>query len=173
MAFNNSEVERFWEAVRESTTHLDCVRCKKRKPVDEFDKSNITLTRREPRCKDCRREMQMDRYANPSTRMGFLVRAAKSRAEARGLPFDSDLEEVLGGRPPFTCACCGRAFDYSPGRGQGGKDRSPSLDRIVPSLGYVKDNVKVICWRCNRMKSDASAEELRKILAYVEKHSPN
>jgi len=171
MPFNGPEVERFWVAVRESTTHLDCACCKKRKSVDEFDKSNITLTRREPRCKDCRREVQQKSSAQPSKRMSILVKSALSRAVFRGLPFDGDLREMLMKKPPLSCACCGRAFDYSAGRGQVGRDKSPSLDRLVPEKGYVKGNVAVICWRCNRLKSNASVKDIETILAYVEKHT--
>jgi hypothetical protein len=45
---------------------------------------------------------------------------------------------------------------------------SPSLDRIVPELGYVKGNVRVISDRANRIKRDATLEELRAIVKYVE-----
>jgi len=38
---------------------------------------------------------------------------------------------------------------------------SPSLDRLVPELGYVKGNVRVISYKANTMKSDASIEEIK------------
>ena len=47
-------------------------------------------------------------------------------------------------------------------------DSSPSLDRFIPSLGYVKGNVRVISWRANRIKCDATVEEVRALLAYME-----
>ena len=45
---------------------------------------------------------------------------------------------------------------------------SPSLDRIVPELGYVKGNIRVISNRANHLKSDATLEEHRKILLDAE-----
>ena len=42
-------------------------------------------------------------------------------------------------------------------------DDSPSLDRIVSSLGYVKGNIRVISYKANRVKSNATLEELRKV----------
>lgn len=35
-----------------------------------------------------------------------------------------------------------------------------SLDRIDSSRGYVKDNIRVITYKANRMKSDATKEDL-------------
>jgi hypothetical protein len=40
---------------------------------------------------------------------------------------------------------------------------SPTIDRIKNNLGYVPENVRIISWRANRLKSDATPEELRKI----------
>ena len=44
---------------------------------------------------------------------------------------------------------------------------SPTLDRIRPELGYVKGNVWVISHRANTLKSDATAEELETIAAFL------
>lgn len=46
-------------------------------------------------------------------------------------------------------------------------DGSPTLDRRDTSRGYSPDNVRVISWRANRIKSDSTAEELEKILCYM------
>ncbi|WP_152524716.1 hypothetical protein [Novosphingobium lindaniclasticum] len=53
-----------------------------------------------------------------------------------------------------------------------GLDTSPSLDRIVPKLGYVPGNVRVISNRANRIKSDSTPEELSRILTYVLENDP-
>lgn len=37
---------------------------------------------------------------------------------------------------------------------------NPSIDRIDSSLGYVEGNVWVISWQANKMKSDATKDEL-------------
>ncbi len=44
-----------------------------------------------------------------------------------------------------------------------------TLDRVVPSLGYVKGNVRVISFRANRLKNNATIDEIRAILAYMER----
>jgi hypothetical protein len=42
-------------------------------------------------------------------------------------------------------------------------DNSPSLDKKVPSLGYVPGNVEVISEKANRIKTNASADEVSKV----------
>lgn len=40
-----------------------------------------------------------------------------------------------------------------------------SLDRLIPSVGYVRENVVVICYRCNSIKTDAALLELETVAA--------
>ena len=47
-------------------------------------------------------------------------------------------------------------------------DASPSLDRVDPSKGYTLENTRVISNRANRIKNDGTAEEHRKIAAYMD-----
>lgn len=47
---------------------------------------------------------------------------------------------------------------------------SPSVDRIVPALGYVPSNIAVISWRANKLKSDGTPEELAAIVRYCLAH---
>ena len=37
------------------------------------------------------------------------------------------------------------------------------MDRRDNSIGYTPENVVVVSWRANRIKSDASAAELQKL----------
>lgn len=47
------------------------------------------------------------------------------------------------------------------------KDNSPSIDQIVPGAGYTADNMQIICWRANRIKNDATPEELEKLAVFM------
>jgi hypothetical protein len=46
-------------------------------------------------------------------------------------------------------------------------DNSPSLDRIVPSKGYVIGNIEVMSDKANRIKTNASLEEIEKVVIYL------
>ena len=83
-----------------------------------------------------------------------LHRAAKHRAKQRGIPFDIEYSDII---IPATCPLLGvplirGVLKLGP--------NSPTLDRKIPSLGYVKGNVWVISHRANVIKNDATLEEL-------------
>lgn len=86
---------------------------------------------------------------------------AKRRSEARGISFSLQASDVL---IPSHCPVLGLKLDKG---FLHFTDNSPSLDRIKPELGYVPGNVRVISWRANRIKNDATVEELQKILEYM------
>lgn len=85
---------------------------------------------------------------------------ARKRAIARGLPFTITPEDI---RIPSECPVLGITLTWD-----GPRDTRPSLDRVKPEAGYTPENIQVISFRANRIKSDATAAELRAVLAYVE-----
>jgi hypothetical protein len=89
----------------------------------------------------------------------YLLNKARERAKAAGLPFALQEQDI---HIPDRCPLLGIALQ--PGRIHG-QPHSPTVDRIDPSLGYVPGNVWVISYRANRIKNDASLEELRMIVA--------
>lgn len=93
-----------------------------------------------------------------------LVSAAKLRAHKRGLPFNLTVEDI---HIPEFCPVLGLKLCIGRSERGGVGEASPSLDRLIPSLGYVVGNVRVISWRANRLKCDASLDEVEKIAAYM------
>lgn len=101
------------------------------------------------------------RVKNPKK---YLVSRARGRAKLEGLPFsitDADFE-----MPEYCPVFPSLKLEFSNGRGAR-PDNIPTLDKIIPALGYVPGNVAVISMRANRLKSDASTEELQAILDWV------
>lgn len=87
-----------------------------------------------------------------------LIKSAKSRAAVKGIEFN--LSEVDITPLPTHCPILGIELISNVGTGAGGKDNSYSLDRIDPTIGYVKGNVQVISHKANSMKFTATKEEL-------------
>ena len=48
-------------------------------------------------------------------------------------------------------------------------DLTKSIDRIDPKKGYVKDNIIVVSMRANRIKTDATVDEIRRVTDFYEK----
>lgn len=63
------------------------------------------------------------------------------------------------------CECCKMPFDLS--RKMKSRFQRPSIDRFVPSLGYTKGNTKLICVRCNMLKSNATLDEIMRIAQWM------
>ena len=91
-----------------------------------------------------------------------LWRAALERSRKSNLPFDLKLVDVVV--PPY-CPVLGIPIFKVGGRQS---DNSPSLDKLIPELGYVKGNVYVISFRANKLKGDATLEEMKAVVRYME-----
>lgn len=91
-----------------------------------------------------------------------LLRNARTRAKQFNLPIDLSLEDIV--IPEF---CPILKFELSKERKIGGCFNTPSLDRIVPELGYVRGNIWVISMRANAMKNQATKEDLRNFSTWI------
>lgn len=89
----------------------------------------------------------------------------KNKAKARGIKFNLELRDI---QIPDVCPVLG--IPMRPGS-KLVCDGSPTLDRLIPSRGYVKGNVRVISKRANQIKSDATARELKLVYEYVDRET--
>ena len=96
-------------------------------------------------------------------RMKRHLASAKTRAKQKGLAFDLTVDDL---DIPDVCPILGLPFELTGPRSK----MSPSLDRIVPELGYTKDNVRIISDLANRMKQEATKEELEAFAANILKY---
>lgn len=108
------------------------------------------------------REFQLNhKKAHPEKR---LHKAAKERAKATGQFFDIEVSDVV---IPDRCPILGCEFESNLGKGQGANPRAPSLDKIIPDLGYTKGNIQVVSFKANSMKRDGTIEELLNFAEWV------
>lgn len=84
-----------------------------------------------------------------------LVHAARSRSKKKRIPCDIDsdwAEKAYDGK----CQLTGISFVI-------GDDRSPlspSIDRIIPGIGYVKGNCRFILWALNAFKGESTDDQM-------------
>lgn len=97
----------------------------------------------------------------------YFLRDAKVRAKKKNLKFNLDLD-YLESIVVDRCPVLGTEFIFGLGS-RGLSPASPSLDRTIPSEGYVKGNVSFISHRANTMKHNStSPTEFRKLADWLE-----
>ena len=131
-------------------THRQCTRC-----GEMYEITNAMTI-----CKAC----NTARVKSNSPEYKMLARA-KVRASKDGLPFDITIEDIS---IPDKCPVLGIDLYVSKGR-PGAFSNSPSLDKIVPELGYTKGNVQVMSQLANQMKGAATREHLLKFSEWIQK----
>lgn len=84
----------------------------------------------------------------------------KAECKRKGIPFNLDHSDFeIPEYCPLLHIRLIEAVPQTGGKG-GGRDNSPSMDRIDPSKGYVKGNVQMLSYKANMIKSNATTEEI-------------
>ena len=166
-----------------------CKKCGVDKPASEFNKDKNKADGLDPWCRLCKRASNKESYKkykdkyNARSREWWqqnreefikikrqkrdedprqdLVYAAKHRAKTRGMDFDITKEDII---IPDVCPVLGIEISR---RNTKQSRSSPSIDRIDSTKGYTKDNIQVISWQANTMKTNATKEELQAFAAWV------
>lgn len=111
-----------------------------------------------------------DWFQIPENRIKHILSQAKRRAISNGMNFDISIEDLLP--LPKVCPVLGILINYKGTGAKGFINDSPSIDRINSSKGYIKGNVCIISWRANRIKSDATLDELIALIGYIKERQP-
>lgn len=106
-------------------------------------------------------EKQQEYRQTKRGHLTMFLHNAKRRAAQKGLQFDLDLDYLMS---VATDDCPVFKVPFKWGASEMGKgntdNNAPSLDRIVPTLGYVRGNVAFISYRANVIKQDVTEVEL-------------
>ncbi len=99
--------------------------------------------------------------ANPAL---HIWKRTKYRAEQLGVPFDLEPGDIV---LPEFCPISGTRIELNLLTIKNGRpENSPSIDRIVPSLGYVKGNVQIVADSANRRKNNMTLDDMKALLHY-------
>lgn len=148
---------------RYKRTHCGC-----KKPQRLCSKCKTKIPERSKRkdryCRNCRSIISIEnRDKNPEL---SLLRIARYRAKKSNRPFSITLKDVI---IPKVCPIFGIPLKRER---KAPMKSTPSLDCIIPNLGYIPGNVEVISYRANQVKNDGSAEEHEAIARYIRENSP-
>lgn len=161
--------------------YKECPHCNRLLSIDSYSKSNTSASGYRSWCKDCinnsrnseenkrkcrhyyeTKGRELVRSYKESDIRTYLFNSAKSRAKQRHIEFSISIDDIIVSE---KCPILDIPLKYNRGVK---KDNSYSLDRIDSSKGYIKGNIWVISLRANRIKNDATPQELRLIADRVE-----
>ena len=92
--------------------------------------------------------------------MGSAIIRIKKKCKNKNLPFNIDIDYVMSIYPKdYRCPILGFKFVY----GTKEEQKTHSIDRIVPSKGYVKGNIIIVSKIANQIKSSATPDQLMKV----------
>lgn len=160
-----------------------CRKCGKVKELVEFIPNKDCSEGRTHECHSCENTYQRNKYQEnieherarakrkykrrrTNNPIPMIARAARDniikKCKNTGVPIDLTLtiDDYIA-LYTESCHICGKKYDLT------NHDLKPTIDKLIPSLGYVRGNINVICTRCNRIKYNASPEELYAIADWI------
>ena len=135
-------------------THKVCSLCKEQKPLNMFHKSDsATILGITNKCIRC-------------TALSLMIKNAKQRCKKSRRIIDIDDYYLLKLTKGLVyCPILGIKMEFG---GTGSiQDNSASIDRFDTTQGYIKRNVWIISHKANRMKSDATIDDIKKVYDYM------
>ena len=98
-------------------------------------------------------------YYKDNPEYGWLD-SIKTRARRLKVPFNLTVAYI---RSIYADTCPVLGIPLTRSVGGSSTDNSPTLDRIIPHLGYVEGNVMVISKLANQIKSSATPEQIQRV----------
>lgn len=145
-----------------------CTWCKTTKSIEDFDeywgrghekgfrrscRACLEVKSRTYTDDDRKKRNEKQKWFNDFNPEQIMLSSAKGRAKEGAFPFNIDITDIV---IPEICP----VLKIPLFRGSGGwSPNSPSLDKIVPELGYVKGNVRVVSNLANTMKNCGTLEQ--------------
>jgi len=134
-----------------------CTTCLRYLPYLNFHRHSQCVKGYNVVCKECRKPISKNNYANKSLEYNLWHRA-KTRAKERNIPFNIEISDI---RVPKCCPVFYTKFEVN------NHKTCASIDRIIPELGYVKGNIQIISNRANMIKGDASVKDIEKVYKWL------
>jgi hypothetical protein len=144
-----------------------CYSCGEKKPEDKFTRSKRSKNGVTNMCKDCDNVRTKGRiFRSPETLLRRRFIDLRSRATRRKEKIGITPEDLIAlykkqhglcalTSMPMTWANDGEHSNSAERRGT-----SISVDRIDPSIGYTKENIRLVCERANKVKGNMDDGEL-------------
>ena len=143
-----------------------CNICGIEKSLSEFYVRTKNSDKHMAACKPCCNARTRTNYTEErSTKKGHayqIFSRRKRQAKYKNVPFTIDFESIFE-LAPDVCPILGTQLNWGEKLSRP-QPNSPSLDKIIPELGYIEGNVRWISYRANIIKKIMCLTMIRKIL---------
>ena len=116
-----------------------------------------------------------DKTLGSTYHIAKMKESARGRAKKKNLPYNltsSYLHKIMRD----SCPILGIKFKLNKHNQKWGKEKnqnnwqtSPSIDRIIPEKGYVKDNIIIVSLLANSIKNEATPDQILKVGKFYKK----
>lgn len=169
------EDENFYliESERRNKKCKDCVKLRNRELYESNPEYSIKRKERYLKSRENKEFIESvkvrsaNHYNSIEGRAMSLYKSAKRRAGNYKDVIDFDELFILEKLKIGKCEVTGIPFDFNSPTSTVKNPYSPSIDRIDSSVGYVKENVRLVIWQYNLMKGEISDSELLKICEII------
>jgi DNA-directed RNA polymerase subunit RPC12/RpoP len=141
---------------------FSCVSCGNILGADSYEKQSSTTYR--ITCKKCRnKSLVVRRFSTIDNRISKKIISAKSRSNKSCQPFNINVEYMkeLLDRQNGKCFYTDEKIIFYKYGETPTRKVAPSVDKIIPNLGYVKGNVVWCLDRINLIKNDTTLDEMK------------
>lgn len=144
---------------------------KNKERIREYNKQYARLNRE--RVLESRRRFEERNRGRATTRYrkmmetspwSNLYSGAKSRSKHRGIAFDITRDDI---REMYTGRCSVTGVEFVPNIHGGVHPLSPSLDRIDPTMGYSKENCRLVINAFNALKGTMDDPETLRVAKLI------
>jgi len=152
---------KLFDVSKDSIPKKRCTACQKMFPITEefFYKNNSVKDGFENTCKKCGNAKRLE-WRTKNLELSVFVKK-RSRALRAGLEFTLDQDRwVRLLKETNTCVDCNGSMTCTAEN----RNETISFDKINPTKGYLENNTRLICGKCNTQKGDLSPDEWNAVL---------
>ncbi len=125
----------------------------------------VRAVNRSSHCDSCR--VLKNTYSSDLRYLKARLASIKYRAARKGLKYDLTVEWAQRRLKDIEGMCEATGIPMvrpqESGKGRDSMWDSPSVDRIIPSRGYVRDNCRFVIWAFNQAKGSMSDDKLAEV----------
>lgn len=153
--------------VDENQTTAICSKCGKEKPITEFQYGRVGTPKeyRFSYCNECRKKQVYDNLNSDFNKFFHdKYNRWKRSAISKNCIFNITEEELLEiyNKQNGKCFYSGREMEW--GTNKGIKTYGISIDKVIPSKGYIKSNVVLCTTKMNTVKNNLSLSDIKEFM---------